>query len=96
MREGGITRTFVAADGTRTVVINAMAMEPGKELPRHQPGTQLQGCMQGATLESIALVLGVLHGKLVTAPAHLAKRTVDERVNGTLEEIAARFGLTVA
>lgn len=52
--------------------------------------------MQGASLESIALVLGALHGKSVTVTADRAKHTVDERVSGTLEEIAARFGLTVA
>jgi hypothetical protein len=32
----------------------------------------------------------------VTAPADRAKETVDERVSGTLDEIAARYGLTVA
>ena len=96
VREGGVTRTFLAPDGTQRLVINAAATEPGQDLPLHQPGTRLQGCMQGASLESIALVLGVLHGKSVTVTADRAKHTVDERVSGTLEEIAARFGLTVA
>ncbi len=96
VREGGVVRTFLAPDGTQSLVINATATEPGGDLPLHQPGTRLQGCMQGASLESIALVLGALHGKSVTVTADRAKHTVDERVNGTLEEIAARFGLTVA
>jgi hypothetical protein len=52
--------------------------------------------MHGATLESLALVMGIMHGVTVTAPAGRAKETVDERVSGTLDEIAGRFGLTVA
>lgn len=94
--EGGIVRTFKAPDGTDRVLINAMAAKPGADLPRHQPGTQLQGCMQEATLESMARVLSLLHGVSVTAPTGRAKETVDERVSGTLDEIAQRFGLTIA
>jgi len=71
-------------------------MVAGKDLPRHPRGTQLQGCMHGATLDSLALVMGIMHGVTVTAPAGRAKETVDERVSGTLDEIAGRFGLTVA
>jgi hypothetical protein len=93
-REGGIVRTLTAPDGGQRIVINAMVT--GKDLPLHRRGTQLQGCMHGATLESLALVMGVLHGVTVTAPADRAKETVDERVSGTLDQIAARYGLTVA
>jgi hypothetical protein len=93
--DGGIVRTFKAADGTDQLVINAMATDPDGDLPRHAAGTRLQGCMKGSTLESLALVLGTLHGKTVTAPTDRARTTVDDRISGTLEEIAERFGLTV-
>jgi hypothetical protein len=93
-REGGIVRTLTAPDGSQRTVVNAMVA--GKNLPRYPRGTQLQGCMHGATLESLALVMGIMHGVTVTAPAGRAKETVDERVSGTLDEIAGRFGLTVA
>ena len=96
IREGGVVRTFTASDGTQRLVLNATATTPNDELPVHKPGTRLQGCMQGASLETIALVLGALHGKSVSVAADRAKQTIDERVSGTLEEIASRFGLTVA
>jgi len=94
--EGGVVRTITSADGTQKLVINSQALSAGGDFPLHAPQTQLRGCMQGATLESMALVLGALHGRTVTAPAARAKETVDERVSGTLEELAARFGLTVS
>ena len=71
-REGGIVRTLTASDGSQRIVVNAMVA--GKNLPRYPRGTQLQGCMHGATLESLALVMGIMHGVTVTAPAGRAKR----------------------
>jgi hypothetical protein len=93
-REGGIVRTFTAPDGSQRVVVNAMIA--GKDMPLYPRSKQLQGCMHGATLESLALVMGVLHGLTVTPPAGRGKETINERVSGTLDEIARRFGLTVA
>jgi len=94
--EGGVVRTITSADGTQKLVINSQALAAGGDFPLFGPQTQLRGCMQGATLESMALVLGTLHGRTVTIDAARAKETVDERVSGTLEELAARFGLTVS
>lgn len=93
-REDGIVRTLKGPDGSPKIVVNAGVA--GKDLPRYARDTPLQGCMHGATLESLAFVMSVLHGVTVTAPAGRAKETVDERVSGTLNDIAGRFGLTVA
>ncbi|TKW75734.1 MAG: hypothetical protein DI543_22195 [Bradyrhizobium icense] len=93
-REGGIVRTLKAPDGSPKVVVNSGAA--AKDLPRYPRTTPLKGCLHGATLESVALVMSIMHGVTVTAPASRAKQTVNEEVSGTLEEIAGRFGLTIA
>jgi len=95
IREGGVVRTLKNADGTDRLYINAMATGPEGGLPRHARGTRLKGCTKGAGLESVALVLGELHGAKVTVPPGRAKETVNEPLSGTLEEIAEKFGLTV-
>jgi hypothetical protein len=45
--EGGIVRTLKAPDGTERLVVGAMALEAGQDMPLLERGTPLQGCMHG-------------------------------------------------
>jgi hypothetical protein len=92
---GGIVRTVGAADGSQILYLNAEALKVSADSPAYPAGTRLRGCLHGAKLSSVALVLGALHGVAVSAPADRSALAVDEHVDGTLEEIAAQLGLTV-
>lgn len=93
--QGGLVRIVEQADGTQRMTINGQVGSPAADSPRYAPTTPLQGCLHGATLESLALVLSALHTCTVRAPADRAKDTIDESIGGTLEELAERFGLIV-
>jgi hypothetical protein len=91
--KGGVVRTIIGEDGAERMLINAGALQPGPGLPRYSADTHVDVCLDGASKESLALVIGVLLGRKVTAPASQAKEVVNERVGGTLRELMGRFGL---
>ena len=92
---GALVRSTKQADGTERLTLNARVANPPDDAPRHAATTPLRGCLRGATTESLARILDVLHSCSVRATGERAKDTIDESVDGTLEELAEKYGLIV-
>jgi hypothetical protein len=92
---GALMRTIKQPDGSELITMNARAAHPGQDAPRHAPTTRLTGCLRGATTESLARILDLMHSCSVRASRERATDTIDESVDGTLEELAEKYGLVV-
>ena len=93
--EGGLVRLTLLPDGSQRLRINGQVTHPGDDEPRYDAATRLEGCLHGATRQSLALVLNVLHTGTVRAPQEAADEPIDESVGGTIAELAERFGLII-
>lgn len=93
--DGGIVRITKQPDGSLRMRINGQVTDPGGDAPRYDAATRLEGCLHGATRQSLALVLDVLHTGTVRAPQEGADEAIEETVGGTIAELAEQFGLTI-
>ncbi len=92
---GGIVRITTGADGMSRMAINGNALKSSPNMPRYALNTRFEACLDGASVESIALIVGILLGQQVAAPQDRKHELVNDRLDDSLGEIMRRFDLAL-